>query len=131
MKKIFKFLLYSAIILVLFCIAGLYTLDRFFSGMCRNEIASELLSPNGKNKVITFQRDCGATTGFSTQISLISANSNLPNEGGNIFISDGHPDVTNVRIKWLSPEKILIDVGVKKTVFKNENQVRGIEILYQ
>jgi len=33
--------------------------------MCGNEIYSVVVSPNKKHKAVLFQRDCGATTGFS------------------------------------------------------------------
>ena len=38
---------------------------------CGNEILSEMRSPDGRLKFIVFQRDCGATTAFSTQVSII------------------------------------------------------------
>ncbi len=40
------------------------------AGACGNEILKEVRSPTGKMKGVVFQRDCGATTGFSTQVSV-------------------------------------------------------------
>ena len=56
---------------------GFYFLDRLFSDLCGNEIFQEKLEPNGRFKAVLFQRDCGSTTGFNTQISLVSLNANL------------------------------------------------------
>ena len=131
MRKSVKYLLYTVIFLVFICLTGLYALDRFFSGMCGNEIIVETFSPDKQNKAVLFQRDCGATTGFSTQISIINAKKNLPKESGNVFIADGHPDDSNVKLQWLSPKKISIEIGLKKKVFKNEHQLNGIEIIYR
>ena len=58
------------------------------AGACGNEILRIHYSPTKHLKSIVFRRDCGATTGFSTQISIISANSDLPNEAGNVFVAD-------------------------------------------
>lgn len=74
------------------------------SDMCGNEVYSEMLSPDGKHKVVVFQRDCGATTGFSTQISIIDSDDDLKNESGNIYIIDGHPRDVSLDVTW-SPLK--------------------------
>jgi len=65
-----------------------YGLYKFSSGMCENQIVSEIPSPDRSYKVVIFQRACGATTDFSTQISLLSLTSSLPDDGGNIFATD-------------------------------------------
>ena len=56
----------------------------------KNILIKEILSPVGENKVVIFQRDVGATTGFSVQVSVLKSNQDLKNsEKGNIFILDG------------------------------------------
>jgi hypothetical protein len=55
---------------------------------CGNEELQTVTSPDRKRKAIVFQRDCGATAGFSTQISLLQADDKLPKEAGNTFIAD-------------------------------------------
>jgi len=48
----------------------------------------------GTRKVVVFQRSCGATTGFSTQASLLAGNAGLPEESGNLLsIDDDHGKV--------------------------------------
>src|SRR5688572_11020252 len=68
-------------------LAGL-ALWRIASGMCRNEVLAELPAPDNRNRAVVFQRDCGATTGFSTQVSVLRGSRRLPNEGGNVFVAD-------------------------------------------
>lgn len=131
MKKLLK------ILLVIFCCiiglisAGLYALDRAFSDMCGNEIFQEALAPDGRFKAVLFQRDCGATTNFSTQISLISPNEELPNEGGNIFIVNGRPEDTNIEISWLGPENLLIRHAAELADNNKEKFYKGITISYE
>jgi hypothetical protein len=54
------------------------------AGDCSNQIIKQIPSPNGKMKAVVFQRDCGATTGFNTQVSVLLSNQQLPDEGGNV-----------------------------------------------
>jgi hypothetical protein len=70
--------------------------------MCGNTIYNEIYSPNMLKKAVLFQRDCGATTGFSTQISIIHADTKLDNKSGNIYVKKGHPDDVAPTIKWFN-----------------------------
>ena len=58
------------------------------SADCVNEVREELVSPDGKRKIVVFSRNCGATTGFSTQASVLERAETLPNEGGSLFVVD-------------------------------------------
>ena len=85
-----------------------------------------------------FQRDCGATTGFSTQISILRPNDN-PIGGGNAFIADDDHGAARVGswggswadAKWLAPDHLLIRYAAKSRIFKQDNSVSGVEITYQ
>ena len=88
--------------------------------MCGNEMYAEELSPDKKYKAVIFQRDCGATTGFSTQISIIGANDELENESGTIFIIDGHPDSVSPEIRWLSNAELSIEKILNGSEYKAE-----------
>jgi hypothetical protein len=43
------------------------------AGGCGNDMLATIPSPSGGRKLVIFQRACGATTGFSTQASLLPA----------------------------------------------------------
>jgi len=53
---------------------------------CRNEIQEEHVSPDGSIKLVVFSRDCGATTGFNTQVSVLPIDTALPDSPGNTLI---------------------------------------------
>ena len=38
---------------------------------CGNEIVSRKASPSGSHEAVVFERDCGATTSWSTQVAII------------------------------------------------------------
>ena len=54
---------------------------------CGDTPVQTVPSPSGSLKAVLFERDCGATTGFSSQVSILSHDENLGNEGGNVFHS--------------------------------------------
>ena len=56
--------------------------------MCGNEVVAQYPSPNGLERLVVFQRDCGATTGFSTQASILPIGKGLKDDSGNVFIAD-------------------------------------------
>lgn len=77
--------------------------------MCGNYIHEEYPSPSGKWKAVVFQRDCGATTGFSTQISILPSSDSLENDSGNIFIMDGHPSDVAPSLNWVADSELKIN----------------------
>jgi hypothetical protein len=66
-----------------------------------------------------FERACGATTGFSTQVSLLHAGQSLRNEPGNLFVADtNHLDLPLVQapapfvaVRWLGNKELVLTYG--------------------
>ena len=105
---------------------------------CRNEILRVHNSPTKQLKAVVFQRDCGATTGFSAQISILSANSDLSNEGGNVFAADtdhgkspsslgGGP---HVEVEWKGESSLNIIYDNRARVFLRKDSQNGVTITY-
>ena len=99
--------------------------------MCSNEINLDLVSPDKRHKAIIYQRDCGATTGFSTQISIIKNNEKLANESGNVLTSDGRPNDNDYRLKWLRADELLISSTHGKRINFKEKSIGVISISYE
>ena len=94
---------------------------------CENEVASEIASPSGKLKAVVFERGCGATTGFNTQLSIIYAGGEVPDAAGNAIALDGR---IPLQIKWLSDDEILISGSKRTRIFKQEKLVNGVRLQY-
>ena len=58
------------------------------AGACRNDVVAIAPAPDGKHQVAMFSRDCGATTGHSTQVSVL-ASDEPPTQAANAFVADG------------------------------------------
>jgi hypothetical protein len=105
---------------------------------CENSIIAVLVSPDGVKKAVVFARDCGATTGFSTQISIIPSQDKLPDESGNTFVADSDHGKASigrwggplVEVAWKDGTNIIVNYAEKAQVFKKQELVAGIKISY-
>ena len=112
---------------------------QIFENPCGNEILSESTNPNGLTKAVIFQRDCGATTGFSTQVSILKSKEDLKNKGGNIFVADtNHGEAPSgigggpkVDVEWLSQNELKIFYHPKARTYTKSSSLNGIQIIYE
>ena len=99
--------------------------------MCGNQIYQTHLSTDSRNKIVIFQRDCGATTGFSTQVSVLPVSETLENEAGNVFISNGHPKETSLKVLWKDSQNVSITFDPNKfEIFKQKVLLGETSITY-
>ena len=107
--------------------------------MCGNEIVEEIKSPDKRLKAIIFIRDCGATTGYSTQLSIIEDEDKLENGAGNtLILSDKFGDGLSfdnggakVKAVWTSENSMTIYFDNKIEFTKQEEEIEGIKITYE
>ena len=95
-------------------------LNFLVSDLCGTHIMSETYSPDKKLKAVVFERDCGATTPFVMQVSILNTSDSLPNEPGNVFVEDGghKPNVSlEVEAIWESENALLIHHDPEARVF--------------
>jgi len=113
----------------------------FFSGtedLCGNSPVLEVPSPSGNWKAVVFERNCGATTGFSTQVSVLGAKNSLPNEGGNLFVADTNQNAAPsgpgggpaVRVTWHGSSSLRIEHHPLARVRRSEPSVNGVHVEY-
>ena len=96
--------------------------------LCGNELLHSVRSPNGKFTAVVFVRDCGATTVFSTQVSIVSADRALLGEAGNTFVGDGR---LSISVKWDIDGALYISgVGEGSRIVKQEPLVSGVRVSY-
>lgn len=115
----------TAIVLICLYFAGGYILDKLFGDICGNEIVQKLPSPNGDKVAYIFQRDCGATTGTSYQLSLLDSDEELPNESGNTFVSN-----KQFQIKWMTNGKLRVNYKKSSETHEMNKIVNWTKIEY-
>ncbi|MGB3797371.1 MAG: hypothetical protein WA957_13850 [Alteraurantiacibacter sp.] len=105
---------------------------------CIDEVVTRLTSPDGKREAVMFQRDCGATNGYSTQVSIFEVGQ-APSGGGNTFRADDDHGAAKVgdwggswaEIKWLASNRLLIRHADKSRIFEQDNSVDGVSVSYE
>ena len=108
------------------------------SDTCGNVEISRILSPDGKHEAVLFQRDCGATTDFSTQISIVQAGSSASGSG-NAFVADNDHGKARAgdwggpwaEAKWLAADRLLVRYADKSRIFDRRNGVGGVSLAYE
>jgi hypothetical protein len=101
---------------------------------CDNDILNETISPDRQRRVVIFERSCGATTGFSTHLSVLSVGENLPRAAGNTFIADSNRGAANpmfVRTRWQSPDRLVITFPERARVYLREVRIGSLNIIYE
>lgn len=122
---------------MLFIIAG------FMFIRSGTDVAQEIASPNGRYTAMLMVRNAGATTDYSTQISLAATKSLgfrflAPGRPGNLFIADGdHGAVPvngrglmDVELQWESPSDLLIYFPPNARVYKQASKVELVTVKY-
>ncbi|HEY8219873.1 MAG TPA: hypothetical protein VIF86_07210 [Methylobacter sp.] len=123
---------------VLLFVCAIILFVRSLPDMCGNEIFAESASPNRKMKAVAFQRDCGATTDFSTQVSILPIDAVLENEGGNTFSADtnhgaepsGADGGPEIRLHWLSDARLQIQRHPSTRIFRSKTTIKGVKVEY-
>jgi hypothetical protein len=129
---------------------GLIRIHRFWSlfpamfplacldlGDCTNKILQDLPSPDGRRHAVIFDRECGATTGFSTQVSVLTTGRTVE-DGGNVFVADsdhgkaptgasGGPIVT---VHWLDKRTLEVRYDSRARIFAQEIRHDDTNIRY-
>lgn len=97
-------------------------------GGCGNEVVRSAVSPSGSKAAIAFVRDCGATTGYSTQVSVVRGRVSEVTGSGNTFIVEGRPE--GLELRWTSDSEVLVSRPGSGRIFRQEEQVGGTVIKY-
>lgn len=104
------------------------------SDPCGNRLVSDMKSPTGTQHAVVFERDCGATTDFSFQVSILPDREVLHNGGGNVFVADGnHGKVQSmyVRTRWSGPRELVISYPRDARLFRRESRAGDTAIVYE
>ena len=96
--------------------------------LCGNDPLTGEESPDKKKIAMVYLRDCGATTGFSTHVSILDAPGRLPNKPGHVLVVAGkHPGA----VRWEGNNRLVILGLDSAKEFLKLTEFKGIEINYE
>jgi hypothetical protein len=116
---------------IVFLAAGALYVAMFvslFAGACANTVWQKAANPEVQTTAFFFERNCGATTGFSTQLSIVRGDE-LPDEGGNVLVIDGYFD--EMKIEWKGADMLVVsNVPANARVFRRVKAIDGVTVEY-
>lgn len=104
---------------------------------CQNQIVSETRSSDSQYSAVVFQRDCGATSAFTTQISILPPGEK-PEGTGNVFVADDDHGTAPagswggpwVSVKWLDSNHLQVTYAEGSRVFDQTENVGGVTVSF-
>lgn len=94
---------------------------------CDNQVLQAVVAPGGRHTAFVYRRDCGATTGFSTQVSVEKGAASFPAEPGTVLVLGDEPAF----LTWLGPDRLQITHRRgARPAFQEERQ-DGVQISYR
>jgi hypothetical protein len=108
------------------------------TGMCVNTDVRRVASPDRRREAVIFTRDCGATTGWGTNVSVVRPGAGRPRGPGNVFRAEWHrgaqPDSARggppVLVEWRAPAQLWIAYDDRVEVFMRRPTVGHINVEY-
>jgi hypothetical protein len=96
---------------------------------CEDTVLKEETSPNRRYTVTVFERDCGATTDYSTIVSVRTFKERFDADKGRIFIVNGREPIV---VAWQSETSLTIRCPScsPEQIFKREKMWKGVTISY-
>ncbi|ESZ86444.1 MAG: hypothetical protein Q27BB25_14260 [Blastomonas sp. CACIA14H2] len=105
------------------------------SAVCSNETVKVLRSPKGDHHAEMFMRECGATTDFTTQISV---DPGYWHTIGNVFVADAYNGGKRgtwggpwADMAWIGPDHLMVTYDDKARIFDQHKVVNGVRITYR
>jgi hypothetical protein len=133
----------SGIVLAVFIICAAVWIASLALVRSWTEVVGDVPSPDGKWNVVLMVRNAGATTDYSSQLSVVSAGGRLSREialcrAGNVFIADGNNGAVavdgrgfmHIDVVWKSPNLAVITFPPSARVFKQERRFQSVTIDY-
>jgi hypothetical protein len=137
-KNLKKVLLWTTIIIVLAgSTLGIF-LFKIMDSDCGATVLEKFPSPSGKTVAVVYNYDCGATTGFSTQVDLLKPNEEAKGLGNlfRVYEERGKSVETyigggpKIQLMWDSDQKITIHYPANALIRKKVEKLKGVIVDY-
>lgn len=123
-------LVFGALALLLVGLS-VYNVSRLDLGACSNEVIATASSPDGRIDAVVFQRSCGASTSFSTHLSLVEEGTELPDEYGNVLSIRGRPSETIAGIEWAGAERLTVFITTDQLIDQRRDHPFDVEVILE
>jgi hypothetical protein len=137
-----KKIIIGAMLFVIFAMASCAAFVNYVGrGLCDTTVVDQVSSPSKSFKAVIFQLDCGATTGFNSQVVIVSGDKTVSSNGAlpdSFFVADsdrndipaskgGGPEL---RLTWTSDANLQIQHHELARIFRADTSSKGVGINY-
>jgi len=96
---------------------------------CETEIRREVPSPDGALIAVVYERGCGATVGFNTQVGLRTVRAQLDLDDGQVVALSGQHDLRPI---WTWTTQSTLSIAIPEArVYRQLSKWNGIAIAYE
>jgi hypothetical protein len=97
-------------------------------GRCETNVIGSIPSPNNKMELVTFSRECNATVGFNTQVSVSSGALPFSPERNPPFLSvSQRPDIL---LRWASDDLVEVVLPSNVKIYRRDTAVGDVRVNY-
>jgi hypothetical protein len=108
-------------------------------GLCASTVVETSTSPDEQHDAVLYELNCGATTPFSTQVTLVRHGEVVGHEAGNVFTADdnrqqaplGPGNVVSVRLRWLAPDSLELAYDHRARVYLRADRIGRVRVMYR
>ncbi|MFO1057194.1 MAG: hypothetical protein U1E53_09525 [Dongiaceae bacterium] len=114
--------------IAVFAAGFVWVLGRLTAPGCEVTERASIPSPDGRHRAVVFSRDCGATTGFSTQLALLGAADRLSIGSDAALVVDGRHELD---VRWTADRSVAVAVPKGDRVYRRAASQSDVTILYR
>jgi hypothetical protein len=97
------------------------------SELCKNEVVQTLKSSDGRFDAVVFTRSCSMRSGYNTQLSILPAETVLPEGEGNALVVRGDPRIV---IRWETRRRLRVTGLADSETKLKLARVGEVELVY-
>jgi hypothetical protein len=104
--------------------------DEFSTALgCKPAVHEQSLSPDGAMIAVLFEMECGATTGFNTQVAILPTNEASSLEQRSAFLVLGGRE--QISLQWLNRQELVVGMRKGVNVFMQGQPDYGVTVRYE
>src|ERR1051325_5862414 len=96
---------------------------------CKPAVHGQSISPDGAMIAVLFEMECGATTGFNTQVAVLPKNEASSLEQRSAFLGLGGRE--QVSLQWLNRQELVVRMRKGVNVFTQKQPDYGVTVRYE
>jgi hypothetical protein len=130
-KRLIRWIIIPVVVIGAAIAGGALSIDYFTRGFgaCKTIVHGSIPSPDASKSIIIFEKECGATVGFNTQVSIAPAEGSFSAKRyPPFYVVSGRQEVL---VKWLGEKAVEVNaVSGAERIYKREERAGDIMIVY-